>query len=91
MVWNYNERGHTNRGIKRADISVWTEDTGWQKIFDGYEFTEAEGSYHYDEPNLVRFHPIKARKVRFDGLAGFGDSGYVGLSEVRFFSQRGSQ
>jgi tetratricopeptide (TPR) repeat protein len=85
LVWNYNERGHTKRGIKRADISVWTQDTGWQKIFDDFEFAEAEGSFDYDEPILVRFTEVKAQKVRFDDLANFADEEYIGLSEVRFF------
>jgi len=28
LVWNYNERGHTQRGIRRADISVWNAESG---------------------------------------------------------------
>ena len=89
LVWNYNERGHTKRGIKTADISVWTADAGWQKIFDDFEFAEAEGSFDYDEPTLLRFDGVKAQKVRFDDIANLGDEEHVGLSEVRFFQRRG--
>ena len=85
LVWNYNARGQTKRGIKRADISMWTQDTGWQKILNDCEFTEAEGSFDYDEPTHVKFDGVKAQRVRFDDLAKFGDEEYVGLSEVQFF------
>jgi tetratricopeptide (TPR) repeat protein len=91
LVWNYNERGHTKRGVKTADISVWTADTGWQKIFDDFEFAEAEGSFDYDEPTLVRFDGLKTQRVRFDDIANLGDEEYVGLSEVRFFQRRGPE
>jgi len=90
FIWNYNERDHTKRGIKRADISVWTQDTGWEKIFDDFEFAEAEGSFDYDEPTMVRFDGAKAQKVRFDDLISLGDEEYVGLSEVQFFESWGN-
>jgi serine/threonine protein kinase/Flp pilus assembly protein TadD len=89
LVWNYNVKGHTKRGIKRTDISVWVSEKGWQKIFDDFEFAEAEGSFDYDEPTLVRFDGVKAQKVRFDDLLNLGDEEYFGLSEVRFFQRRG--
>ncbi len=91
LVWNYNERGQTKRGVKGADISVWTTETGWQKILDDFEFAEAEGSFDYDEPTLVKFDGVKAQRVRFDDLFSFGDEDYVGLSEVRFFQMRGPE
>jgi serine/threonine protein kinase/Flp pilus assembly protein TadD len=87
LVWNYNERGHTKWGIKSMDISVWIQDMGWQKIFDDFEFAEAEGNFDYDEPTLVRFENVKAQKVRFDDIATFANEEYVGLSEVRFFQR----
>jgi serine/threonine protein kinase len=91
LVWNYNERSQTKRGVKTADISTWTQEAGWQKIFDDFEFVEAEGSFDYDEPALVRFDEVKAQKVRFDDVSNLGDQEYVGLSEVRFFQRRGPE
>ncbi|MHC4912276.1 MAG: LamG domain-containing protein, partial [Planctomycetota bacterium] len=91
FVWNYNERDRTKRGVKRADISVWTQDSGWQKMFDDFEFGEAEGSFDYDEPILVKFDGVKVQKVRFDDLTNLGDEEYVGLSEVRFFQSWGPE
>jgi hypothetical protein len=91
IVWNYNVRDLTKRGIKRADISIWTQDGGWQKIFDDFEFAEAEGSFDYDEPTLVKLDGVKVQKVRFDDLANLGDEEYIGLSEVRFFQSWGPE
>jgi serine/threonine protein kinase len=88
FVWNYNERGRTKRGLRRADVSVWTEDVGWQKIHDDFEFTEAEGSFDYDEPVVIELDKVKAQKVRFGDLVNFGDRKYIGLSEVQFFRKR---
>jgi hypothetical protein len=91
LLWNYNVKDHTKLGVNRTDISVWTPEAGWQKIFDDFGFTEAEGSFEYDEPILVRFDGVKAQRVRFDDLANFSDEQYVGLSEVQFFRRRGPE
>jgi hypothetical protein len=87
-VWNYNARGHTKRGIKMADISIWIQGAGWQKILDDFEFTEAEGSFDYDEPVVIELDRVKAQKVSFGDLVNFGDKKYIGLSEVQFFRKR---
>ncbi len=91
LLWNYNERGHPQRGIKQADISVWISETGWQKMFDDFEFAEAEGSFDYDEPDHIRLDGVKAQKVRFDDLVSFANDKHVGLSEVQFFQKRGPE
>ena len=88
LVWNYNERGHTQRGIKRADISVWTAKSGWQKIHNDFIFAEAEGSFDYDQPIPIQLNGIKVQKLRLDDLMNLGDDEYIGLSEVQFFKKR---
>ncbi len=88
-AWNFNEKWFTNRGVKKADISVWTESSGWQKIKDDLEFDQADGSDDYDEPVLVKLDGIEAQKVRFDDLANLGDVEHIGLSEVQLFEVRG--
>lgn len=88
LVWNYNEKDHTQRGIRRADISVWTAESRWQRIHDDVMFAEAEGSFDYDEPTHIQLNGVKTRKLRLDDLINFGDEEYVGLSEVRFFQRR---
>ena len=91
LLWNYNERGQSQRGVKLADISIWTSQTGWQKIFDDFEFAEAEGSFDYDEPDHIRLDGVKAQKVRFDDLFNFSSDKHAGLSEVQFFQKRGPE
>ncbi len=85
-VWNYNAKKQTYRGVKQADISVWTEQNGWQKVLDNYTFTEGEGSDDYDEPVQVKLDGMEAQKVKFDELVNFGDFQQVGLSQVQFFT-----
>jgi tetratricopeptide (TPR) repeat protein len=91
LLWNYNERGHSQRGVRQADISIWTLETGWQRILDDFEFAEAEGSFDHDKPDHVRLDGVKAQKVRFDDLVSFSDDKHVGLSEVQFFQERGPE
>jgi tetratricopeptide (TPR) repeat protein len=89
LVWNHNERGHTQRGIRRADISIWIAEAGWQKIHDDVMFTEAEGSFDYDEPIHIQLNGVKVKKVRLEDLKNLGDETYIGLSEVQFFQKWG--
>lgn len=89
QIWNFNEKWHTNRGLKKADISIWTEGVGWQKVLDDFQVDEADGSDDYDEPVLAKLAGVQAQKIRFDDLANLGDAEYVGLSEVRFFEVLG--
>jgi hypothetical protein len=90
-LFNYNDGWLTNRGVSKMDISVWTQEAGWQKIRDDLPIEQAQGSDDYDEPMFVKLDGVKAQKVRFDDLASFGDPDYVGLSEVQFFGPRGPQ
>jgi hypothetical protein len=89
QIWNFNEKWHTNRGLSKADISVWMENKGWQKVLDDFGLDEADGSDDYDEPVLAKLAGVEAQKVRLDDLANLGDAEYVGLSEVRFFELLG--
>jgi len=91
FIWNFNDAWHTRRGVRQANLSVWTEAGGWRKIQDDLQLTEAEGGDDYDEPVVVTFEAVEAQKVRLDDLAGFPDSEHVGLSEVQFFQPRGPE
>jgi hypothetical protein len=90
-VWNFNQKWFTQRGLKRADISVWNESVGWKKVLEGVEFHAAEGNDDYDEPTLIRLNGIEAAKVRFDNLQGRDDLECIGLSEVLFCKVKGPQ
>ncbi|MBP7050606.1 MAG: discoidin domain-containing protein [Phycisphaerae bacterium] len=90
-LFNYNDGWLTSRGVGKMDISVWTQEAGWQKIRDDLPIEQAQGSDDYDEPMFVKLDGVKAQKVRFDDLASSGDPDFVGLSEVQFFRPRGPQ
>ena len=90
-IWNYNDAGHTNQGVRKMSISVWTPETGWQKLRADQPIDLAEGGDGYDEPTLIQLDATTAQKVRFDALTNFGDPDYVGLSEVQFFAALGPQ
>jgi hypothetical protein len=90
-LWNFNDAWYTDRGVRKADISVWTQEAGWKKIHDDLAIEQAQGSEDYDEPMFVRLDGVKAQKVRLDDLASFGDADFVGLSKVQFFASLGPQ
>ncbi|MBN2128976.1 MAG: discoidin domain-containing protein [Sedimentisphaerales bacterium] len=89
FIWNLNDAWHTDRGVQKADLSVWTEQTGWRKAKEGLSLCEAEGGDDYDDPVIVKLDAIEARKVRLDNLANFGDADHIGLSKVQFFEAHG--
>ena len=88
-VWNYNDTWCINQGVRQMNVSVWTQEAGWQKLREGQPIDQAEGGDAYDEPTLIRFDATMAQKVRFDALTNFGDPDYIGLSEVQFFGPAG--
>lgn len=90
LFWNYNDKVHLEQGIKSADISIWNEQDGWKKIYDDYQFDEAEGTDDYDEPVVIAFNnTTKAQKLRLDNLVSFAGTEQVGLSAIRFFEKLG--
>jgi hypothetical protein len=90
-IFNHNDPWFTDRGVRKADISVWTQEAGWKKIQDDLAIEQAQGTDDYDMPMFVKLDGVKAQKVRFDDMASFGDAEYVGLSEVEFFGMLGPQ
>ena len=90
-LWNYNETGHTQRGIRRVDLSCWTEKEGWQKVYQDLPVEEAPGHAHYDTPARIVLGGLKAQKVRLEDLVNHGDPTHVGLSEIQFYDLCGSQ
>jgi hypothetical protein len=88
-VFNYNDAWYTDRGVRKADISVWTQETGWKKVRDDQALEQAEGSDDYDDPLFVKLDGVKAQKIRLDDFTSFGDAEFIGLSEVQFFASLG--
>lgn len=90
-IWNYNETWHTDRGVQKMNVSVWTPEAGWQKVREGLSVDQAEGGNGYDEPMVITLEATTAQKVRLDDLSNFGDPDYTGLSKVQFFGPRAAQ
>jgi hypothetical protein len=87
-VWNYNHVVFSRQGLKQADLSVWTQDKGWQVVEKAIAFQEAEGTTDYDDPALITLPGVMAQRVRFENLVGLTDVSLIGLSEVQFYEAR---
>jgi hypothetical protein len=83
-VWNYNADWQTADGVRKADVAVSADGTTWETVLRGAEFAEAEGNPDYDEPILLKLKGATVRKVRFENIVPWNDSGKVGLSKVVF-------
>ena len=90
-VWNYNAEWQTSDGVRKADVAVSPDGTTWQTVLRGAEFAEAEGNADYDEPIQLKLKGATARKVRFENIVPWSDSGKVGLSKVVFHQAMGAQ
>lgn len=90
-IWNYNDTWRTDRGVRKADISIWTQENGWRKLRDDVPLEQAEGGDDYDEATIVSLDAVRAQKIRLDDLENFGDADHIGLSEVQFFRPRGPE
>jgi hypothetical protein len=88
-LWNYNDTWHTDRGVRTANISVWTQEAGWKTIRTDLPIEQAEGGDGYDEPTVVTLDAVPAQKVRLDNFTSLGDTDCLGLSQVQFFTARG--
>ncbi len=91
LIWNYNDTSAPERGVRKADVSIWTQPDGWKKILDDAEFDMATAALQYDDPTVVEIGGVETAKIRFDDLAGFDGKEYVGLSEVQFYKPRGEK
>lgn len=91
QVWNYNSAWETTDGIRQADIAVSTDGTTWQTVISGVEFPEADGTDDYDQPALFKLNGVTAKKIRFENITTWGNSGKFGLSEVKFYSASGQR
>ncbi len=88
-VWNYNAEWQTTNGLRSADVEVSPDGAAWQTVFSGAEFAEADGRPDYDDPTILQFKGVTARKVRFSNLVPLASGGKIGLSEVVFHQAPG--
>lgn len=90
-IWNYNEAGGwVNRGVAKADIYTALDartnspgNAGWTLLQANQSFTKAPGTTNYNTPDEI----VIDKLIRYVGLritSNWGDTGYVGLSELQF-------
>ena len=98
IIWNYNQAGVSERGIRHCTIEYSFGGTNWTTLYADLEINQAPGSAnYYDGNNLIDLKDVATKYIKFrvhDITAGSdsGQWGYslaqVGLSEVRFDSSR---
>jgi hypothetical protein len=85
-IWNYNEAGGTDRGVKDIVVSFSNDNVNFT---DSQPLTvgEAPGRSDYEGEDHELDPGAGCRYVKFDIASSHGSSGgYTGLSEVRFFT-----
>lgn len=83
-VWNYNEGGYTDQGIKKLDIQKWTG-TAWENAYTGLTWALAPDSEGYAGFDQLFSTPITTSKIRFTNFESHGSDYGVGLGEVVFY------
>ena len=92
-VWNYDQGGMAERGIRHTTIEYSLNGTSWTTLYADYELAKAPMQSNYVCNNFIDFNGVIAKYVRFTAHAittgtdsgnwGAVD-GKVGLSEVEF-------
>ena len=95
FVWNYNEQGETENGMRKVRISTSEDGVAFTNVGD-YEFAEASGTGNIKASNLqgsgepIDLGGVTAKYVRIQPLqenGNWGGSSY-GLSEVKIFEYK---
>jgi len=84
-VWNYNEGGYTDEGIKTLDIQKWTG-TAWENAYTGLTWNQAPDNDAYAGFDQLFSTPITTSKIRFANLVNYGSVWGAGVSEVVFYA-----
>ena len=84
-VWNFNEGGYTDEGIKKLDVQQWTG-TAWENVFTGLEWTKATDAADYAGFDQEFDTPITTSKIRFANLENYGSTYGAGVGEVVFYA-----
>lgn len=90
QVWNYNEDSQTDRGIRKADISVSSDGSTWKTVLPGAGIAEASVT-DYDMPAVLKLGGEKVTKIRFDNIVPILPGDSIGLSEVTFHEALGAR
>lgn len=91
-VWNYNQSGLANRGMRHATIETSLDGSSWSVLFSDYELAIGAGNSDMPATDTIDFGDTPAKFVRFTAhpftggadSGSWGDPDQVGLSEVEF-------
>lgn len=85
-VWNHNQSGLTDRGLRNVSIHVREAGGGWSKVGD-FTLARAPGTPDYPHGNTITLPGTRVDRVLITAATADGNHGsqYFGLSEVRFF------
>lgn len=82
-IWNYNESGWSNRGVKTLDILASADGTDFRAV-GSFTLKMAAGKDADLGESVAFARPVKARWLRFDIKSSYKGNDCSGLSEVRF-------
>jgi hypothetical protein len=83
-VWNFNEAGYTDEGIKTLDIQRWSG-SAWENAYTGLTWPKAPDAADYTGFDQVFATPITTSKIRFTNLENYGSTYGAGVGEVVFY------
>ena len=86
-VWNYNEVNILTRGVYQMIVRVSADNVTYRSL-GTYTLDKAPdpASAYRDFSQYLPFKVSDVRYVQFDVRSSWGDTNYVGLSKVRFYS-----
>ncbi|MEN6426814.1 MAG: LamG-like jellyroll fold domain-containing protein [Phycisphaerales bacterium] len=86
-VWNANSEleAFMGFGAKTVTIEYSTDGETWAQLENVPEFAQGTASNTYTANTFVNLGEVMAKHVRLTVTAGWGPTGIVSLSEVRFF------
>ncbi|MCY3018166.1 MAG: glycosyl hydrolase family 28-related protein, partial [Planctomycetota bacterium] len=82
-VWNYNEKGWMNRGVKDVEVLALLDGAEFKPV-GTFKLDMASGTEDYKGQTVPFDKPVKARHVKFQIKSNYRNGEQAGLSEVRF-------
>lgn len=82
-IWNANEAGLTNKGLRNVIIDYSLDGTNWTN-WGNFEFPQASGNNNYNGVEGPNFNELNARYILLTATTNWGHSSCYSLAEMRF-------
>ncbi len=82
-IWNVNQAGETDRGMKEVTIEVSNDKNKWESL-GNFQLPQASGNFDYPGFEGPDFSGVRARYILITAISNWGDPSCYGLSEVQF-------